>query len=172
MPRLHSIKNFHGLVYLLVLRKDQFPGHDYSLEDWVISWMFFIVTPGETHSRNFIYNLRWNAKENKVNTGTRQKHILGSQASSQEIPKRLAPSSLWGLFFFLFTFFFLLKWKSNVATSWQWKEQHLKIQAAPLMRFPGRVLGCLLLNRRNTQCASRIRLGNLDCTANPHSNLH
>lgn len=32
-------------------------------------------------------------KKNKVNTGRRHKHILGSQASSQEMPRGLAPCS-------------------------------------------------------------------------------
>lgn len=41
-----------------------------------------------------------NEKEKKVNTGRRHRHILGSQASRQEMPRGLAPCSLRFFFFF------------------------------------------------------------------------
>lgn len=109
------------------------PRYCYFLEEEAISWTSFVKTCGKTHSREyhmcFVF-FYMNEKEKKVNTGRRHRHILGSQASRQEMPRGLAPCSLR-------FFFFFLKWKSNVATSWWWKEQHLKIWAAPLVWFPG-----------------------------------
>lgn len=106
-----------------------------------------------------------NEKEKKVNTGRRHRHILGSQASRQEMPRGLAPCSLRFFFFFEMKIkcgYFLVVERTTL--------ENLSSTSRVISRNGG--YGCLLLNRRRAQCGPRVRLEHLGGTASLWSSLH